>query len=246
MPKIEVLRALSNDVRLEILKLLYQKPRDVEDLAKNYLKLQPITVRHHIQCLQEAGLLESYQGRTGSAGRPKTYYKLAKSLPMITFPERRYFDLSKAMLNSILINVGEKKTVKILSDVGIKMGKETVKYLAEMNNIKRWTPKEFAEIFVGKYLEEIGTEPEIIEKSSNSVVYKTHNCLFFELAQENPSLMCDVLHNSFHHALIKAMSDNLEDTQTSCMGHGNNCCEHTVEWVLINKKPIENDNKVKS
>lgn len=237
MPKLEVIRALSSEVRLEILKLLYQRPRDIEDLAKNHLKLQPITVRHHIQFLQEAGLLESYEERTGSAGRPKTYYKIAKTLPTVTFPARRYFDLSKAMLNTLSGSLGEKKTDEILTEVGSELGKETVKYLAATNNVKRWTTKEFAEIFVEKYLKETGAEPEIIEKSGSRVVYRMHNCLFYELAQETPCLMCDVLHHQFHSSLVKAMNDDFKDTQTTCMGHGANYCEHVVEWVPEKKKP---------
>ena len=239
MSKLDVMRALSSEVRLEILKLLYQKPRDIEDLAKNHLKLQPITVRHHIQFLQEAGLLESYEERTGLAGRPKTYYRIAKGLPLITFPARRYFDLSKAMLNTLLRNVGEEKTAEMLADVGDELGKETAKYLETTNNIKHWTTKEFAEILVKKYLTEAGAEPEIIENNNRRVIYRMHNCLFFELAQETPSLMCDVLHHHFHSSLVKAMNSHFQDTQTSCMGHGANCCEHTVEWVPEREKPVE-------
>jgi predicted ArsR family transcriptional regulator len=237
--KLEVIRALSSNVRLEILKLLYQKPRDIEDLAKNYLKLQPITVRHHIQSLQEAGLLESYEERTGSAGRPKTYYKIAKALPTITFPARRYFDLSKALLNGMKRRIGEQKTNEILVDVGNELGKETVKNLSAVNNITKWTAKDFVDIFILKYLQEAGAEPEIIEKSDNRVVYRMHNCLFHELSQEMPCLMCDVLHYHFHHSLAKAMSNNSKDTQTSCMGHGADCCEHSVEWSSEKKKIVK-------
>ncbi len=234
--KLEVIRALSSEVRLEILKLLYQKPRDIEDLAKNYLKLQPITVRHHIQFLQEAGLLESFEERTGSAGRPKTYYKIAKELPIVTFPARRYFDLSRAMLNTLKDNLGERKTIDILNNVGNELGKDTVKYLSAVHGITKWKAKEFVDVFIQKYLQEVGAEPEIIEKSENRVVYRMHNCLFYELSKEMPNLLCDVLHHSFHQSLLKAMNNNSKDTQTSCMGHGANCCEHTVEWNEEKKK----------
>lgn len=233
-------------MRLEILKLIYQKPRDIEDLA-TCLKLQPITVRHHIQFLQEAGLLESYEARTGSAGRPKTYYSIAKGLPTLTFPARRYFDLSKTMIDSLLRNVGEQKAIEILADVGDEMGAETVKYIEATHRVTKWTPKEFAEFFVQKYLQEAGAEPEIIEKSDSRVVYRMHNCLFYELSQQTPCLMCDVLHRHFHNTLVKAMSNNFEDTQTSCMGHGAICCEHVVEWVAEKneKMPIKNNNQEK-
>ena len=239
MPILDVIRALSSDVRLEILRVLYQKPRDIEDLA-NCLKLQPITVRHHIQYLQEAGVLESYEKRTGSAGRPKTYYRIAKRLPLVTFPARRYFDLSKAMLNSLVRNLGEQKAIDILSDIGVELGRETVKYLTAVHNLTKWTLKEFSDIFIEKYLQEAGAEPEIIEKNKSRVVYRMHNCLFYELSQEMPNLFCDALHYQFHQSLVKAMNPNFKDTQTSCMGHGASCCEHIVE-LLQKETPIKHN-----
>lgn len=234
LSKLEVLRALSSDARLEILKLLYRKPHDIEELAEK-LKLRPVTIRHHIQSLQEAGLLEYYEERTGSAGRPKTLYKIAKSLPTITFPARRYLDLSNALVNFLLRKFGKKKAYEMMAEVGRELGRETVKYLEEANNVKEWTPEEFVNVFVEKYLQEIGTEPEIIEKTDNKVVFSTHNCLFFELSQEMPDLMCDVIHNEFHRALFETMGNNLKGIQTSCMGHGDHSCEQIVEWTS-NKK----------
>lgn len=236
MSKLEVIRALSSDVRLEILRLVYQKPRDIEDLAKNHLKLQPITIRHHIQIMHEAGLLESYEERRRSAGRPKTYYRIAKELPTVNFPSRRYFELSKVILSQVERKIGAKKTNELLADVGNELGKQTADYLTMTNDVKQWTTKEFVEIFIEKYLTEAGTEPEIIEKSNRKVKYRIHNCLFFELSQKIPNLMCDVLHHNFHSTLVKTMSNNFKDTQTSCMGHGSSCCEHTVEWIPEKKE----------
>jgi predicted ArsR family transcriptional regulator len=132
--------------------------------------------------------------------------------------------------------MGEQKTIEVLADVGDEMGTETVKHMEATHNVTKWTPKEFAEVFVQKYLQEAGAEPEIIEKSDSRVVYRMRNCLFHELSQQTPSLMCDVLHRHFHDTLVKAMSNNSEDTQTSCMGHGAICCEHVVEWTAEKKE----------
>jgi len=230
MPEREVHRALSSDARVETLKLLYKKPQDVEAIAEK-LKLQPVTVRHHIQTLIEAGLLESYEERSGYAGRPKTIYKLAKALPLITFPARRYLDFSRPVLNVLLRIFGKMKADELLAQVGHEMGVQTTKHLQETNKITEWTPDAFAEFFIGQYLEEAGTQPEIVEKTDEKIVYRTHNCVFFELSQQMPSLMCDVLHCEFHKSLLEAMSDTAKGTQKTCMGHGDAYCEHSVEWI---------------
>jgi len=235
MTERELHSALSSEAREATLKLLYKRPHVIEELAEK-LKLQPVTVRHHIQALQEAGFLDSYEERNGSAGRPKTYYKLAKSLPTFAFPARRYLYFSKALVSFLLRELGKKKASEMLSQIGFEMGKDTAKYLETTYDIKEWTPSEFGKVFVEGYLQEIGAEPEIVEKNDKKVAYRTHNCVFFELSQEMPDLMCDVLHSEFHRALQETMSGNIKGVQTSCMGHGDGCCEQVFEWVFKNKK----------
>ncbi|HLN90157.1 MAG TPA: ArsR family transcriptional regulator, partial [Candidatus Binatia bacterium] len=199
----EVYRALSSEARAEILKLVYQKARDIEELAES-LKLQPVTIRHHVQALLEAGLLEFHEERSGLAGRPKTYYTIAKTLPSVVFPARRYYELSKSLVSSLRRNLGEKKTEEILADVGHDLGVETLKYLEAKNNVSKWSSKEFAEIIV-KYFQEAGAEPEIIELSDNKLTYRLHNCLFSELSKEVPGLMCDIMHHQFQQAMLDSM-----------------------------------------
>jgi len=226
----EVYRALASKSRTDILKLMYTKPRNIEELAEK-LMLRPITVRHHIQSLMEAGLLESYEERSGKSGRPTNYYRIAKSLPMVNFPERRYFLLSSFLVDTITLNLGEQKSKEMIAKAGYEMGKETVKTLEKEHNIREWSPKEFAEIFVKRYLEETGAEPEIISESDKRVVYRLHNCIFSELALKNPGLMCDILHKRFHQGVCATMRKNLRDSQKTCMGHGDVFCEHVVDWV---------------
>ncbi len=238
MSEREVHRALSSEARKETLKLLYKRPHAVEEIAEK-LNLQPITIRHHIQMLDEAGLLDSFEERTGSAGRPKIFYKIAKSLPTTAFPSRRYLYFSKALVNYFLHEFGTKKTYEMIAQVGGEMGRETATYLETTNDIQEWTPETFASVYVSRYLEEMGTEPEIVEKTDKKVVFKTHNCIFFELSQEMPDLMCDVLHCEFHRALSQAMNKNIETVQTSCMGHGDGHCEQVFEWVNENKKSTD-------
>jgi predicted ArsR family transcriptional regulator len=226
----EVYRALASKSRADILKLLYKKPHNIAELAEK-LTLRPITVRHHVQFLMEAGLLESYEERSGTSGRPTNYYKITKSLPIVNFPERHYLLLSSFLVDTILLSIGEQKTREIITKAGYKMGKEVVKQLEQKYSVKKWSPKEFAEFFVKGYLEETGTEPEIIAESDERVIYRLHNCIFFELALKKPNLICDVLHRQFHRGVCAGMGGNVKDCQETCMGHGDDFCEHIVTWT---------------
>lgn len=226
----EVFRALASKSRADILKLLYKKPHNIDALAEK-LMLRPITVRHHIQSLMEAGLIESYEERSGTSGRPTNYYRIARSLPLVNFPERQYLLLSSFLVDAILHNIGEQKTKEMISKAGYEMGKETMRTLEHKRNMNEWSPKEFADTFVKGFLEETGAEPEIISENDTRVIYRLHNCIFSELSLKNPNLMCDVLHKRFHQGVCAAIGKNVKDSQITCMGHGDDFCEHIVEWA---------------
>jgi predicted ArsR family transcriptional regulator len=110
------------------------------------------------------------------------------------------------------------------------LGIETIRFLEAKISLSKWTAKEFAELVV-KYLQEAGAEPEIVELSDNKLVYRLHNCLFAELSQVIPELLCDVMHHEFQQAMLDSMQADVKGIQTSCMGHGDICCEHVIEWV---------------
>lgn len=222
-------RALSSKPRLEILRLLYRKPQSVEEIAKS-LKLQPITIRHHLQSLEEAGFIEKNEQRAGVVGRPKIYYTIAKKPRIVGFPRRRYLTLSNFLINTLKFTFGTKRAQNFLKKVGIEMGENIIKKLELEHNIKEWSPKAYEEFFIKQYLKESGAEPEIVEVGDKKIVYRLHNCLFFEMALKMPEMMCDALHDSFHEGASGAMGEKVKISRATCMAHGDSYCEHACEW----------------
>jgi predicted ArsR family transcriptional regulator len=230
----KVHQALSSAIRAEILKILYKNPQDIEELAKK-LKLRPVTVRHHIKFLEDVQLLETHEERSGTAGRPKTYYEIAKSVPIIVYPPRRYMMFSALLIDSLIQSIGKSRVTEILSELGRKMGKETLEELEQGYKVSKWTPKKFEEIFVKECLEAFGTEPEIIERNEKKVVVRVHNCIFYELSKKMPDLMCDIVHTEFFKSIGEAINRGVKVSQTNCMGHGDIHCEHIFEWPITKK-----------
>jgi predicted ArsR family transcriptional regulator len=225
----EAYRALSSKSRLEILKLLYRKPMSVEEIA-GMLNLQPITIRHHLQSLVEAGFIEASEERAGSVGRPKIYYKTVREPPIVSFPKRRYLMLSNFIVGTLRYVLGEDQARKILKKAGQEMGENTAKRLESEHEIKDWSLKAYEEFFVKGYLEKMGAEPEIVEITDKKLTYRLHNCLFFEMAIKMPEIMCDTLHESFHEGLTKTMGKNVKIDRLTCMSKGDPYCEHSCEW----------------
>lgn len=209
--------------------MLYRKSMDVEEIAEN-LGLKPITVRHHLQSLQEAGFVEAHEERAGVVGRPKVYYTIVKEPALVGFPKRQYLYLSNYLINTMLSTLGEKETKKILRKTGLEMGENLVKQIQFKHNVKDWTPKTFEKLLIEGYMKEMGAEPEIVEANDKKITYRLHNCIFLELSVKMPEIMCDVLHNSFYEGLSKGINRKIEFSRLTCMAEGDQCCEHVCHW----------------
>lgn len=229
MIEAEAYRALSSKSRLDILKLLYRKPMSVEEIAQK-LSLQPITIRHHLQSLVEAGFIEAIEERAGSVGRPKIHYKMVKEPRLVSYPKRRYLMLSSFIVNTLRFMLGETQAKKILRQAGLEMGANTTKRLETEHDIREWSLKAYDRFFVKDYLEKMGSEPETVEVTDRKIVYRLHNCLFFEMAVKMPEIMCDTVHESFHEGLIKTMGKEATINRLTCMSKGDQYCEHSIEW----------------
>lgn len=227
--------ALSSRSRLEILKLLHKKSLSVEEIAES-VNLQPITVRHHLQSLEDAGFIESFEERTGAVGRPRAYYRIAKEPTVVRYPKRRYLTLSSFIIKTLQFFIGAKRASKLLARVGRNMGESVISEIESQYNVKEWCSEAFKDFFIKGYLEEAGAEPEIVKMDENSVVFRVHNCVFLELAVKMPGMMCDVLHDAFHEGVSGAMGEETKITRLSCKGHGDPYCEHKCEWHVSPKQ----------
>lgn len=221
--------ALASESRLKILKLLHKKPLSVEEVAE-LVKLKPITVRHHLQSLEDARFIESFEKRRGTVGRPRVFYKIAREPTTVGYPKRRYLTLSNYLIKTLQSLIGPNRSSKLLKKVGENMGKNVIREIESKHDIKVWNPETFRTFFVKEYLEKAGSEPEITEINKNAVVYRVHNCLFLELAVKMPETMCDILHDAFHEGISRAMGGEAKITKLTCKGHGDPYCEHNCEW----------------
>lgn len=229
-----IYRTLASPSRMQILRLLYRKPLSVDQLAEK-LNLQPITIRHHLQDLLESGIIEFYEERSGGAGRPRAFYRVVKSTKARSFPRRQYQFLSEYLIGSAMKVFGKVKGEAFLKNIGMKMGEAAMAKLEAEHEIKSWSLKGYEDYFVREYLEKEGAEPEVVEASDNKMIYRLHNCLFSELSTKMPDIICDVLHESFHEGVSKAMKTDLKMSRTTCMGHGDPYCEHVCVWSSKSK-----------
>ncbi len=213
---------------------MHKKPLSVDEIS-TLVDLQPITVRHHLHPLEDAGFIESYEEKTGAVGRPKVYYRIAEEPTIVSYPKRRYLTLSSFMIKTLQRLIGSKRAGELLERVGRNMGESVIREIESKHDVKEWSPEAFIEFFIKGYLEEAGGEPEIVKMEKDRIVFRMHNCLFLELAVKMPETMCDVLHDAFHEGVTKAIGGKAKIIRVTCKGHGDPYCEHSCEWRASSK-----------
>ncbi len=194
------------------------------------MDLQPITVRHHLQSLGEAELIETFEEKTGSVGRPKILYGIPSVQRGVMYPKRRYMFLSNFMIKTIQSILGTKGSRRIFKTVGRNMGRNVLKQIEAESGLEEWTPEAYKNYFIEGYLQRVGATPEILSSAQDSITYRTHNCLFYELAVKMPETICEVIHDAFDEGISKAMGGNVTFKRRACKGHGDPYCEHECIW----------------
>ena len=77
---------------------------------------------------------------------------------------------------------------------------------------------------------EIGSEPQIVDVKKGKIVYKLHNCIFYELAVDKPDIVCDLLHDNFSKGISEGLGGKVKFERPKCLARGDGFCEHTCKW----------------
>jgi predicted ArsR family transcriptional regulator len=228
--KTEVFKALSSNSRWEILNALADDPKDINEIADR-VGLKAITVRHHLNSLTQAGLVEPLPERKGGVGRPTTIYRITGDNVRVSFPHRDYFLLNQIIIGGLSEILGGEATKDVLQRVAVKAGFDYIEKIAFENGVERWTLDSFRRLFVEGLLKEMGVNPEVVSQDENEFIFQESNCLFFELAKENPELVCNALDQGFHEGIVKALGPDFEGERLKCMGHGDPYCRYKILWT---------------
>ena len=227
--KSDVFKALASDSRWEILNALAEEPKDINEIA-DHVGLKPITVRHHLSSLTQAGLVEPLPDRKGGVGRPTTIYRITGDNIRVSFPQRDYLLLNQIIVGGLPSILGSEATKDVLLRVAVKAGFDYIENIASENGLERWTLESFRRLFVEGLLGEMGTKPEVVSHSEDELIFQESNCLFFELAKANPELVCNALDQGFHDGVVKALGPDFEGERQKCMGHGDPFCRYKITW----------------
>jgi predicted ArsR family transcriptional regulator len=227
--EVEVYRVLTSKSRLEIFRLLYGGPKGIKEIADK-LSLGMFTVRYHMKALESVGLIERYEIK-GRRGKPKAYYRVSEHPPLLTFPKRDYQKFSDDMITTFQKMLGEEQFKKALWEMGHKNGSSTLLALASENGVKEWTVGNYKELYVNRVLAESTGEPEIVEESSDRLVYRIFSCPFKELAAKYPLYVCRTVEEGLRDGQMEATNGKLVVETVGCLADGERYCEFEVHSV---------------
>lgn len=220
--------AFTSGPRMEILNLVATAPAGVSGIAKA-LGISPTAARFHVQKLLSLGLLEEVEER-GSVGRPRILYRATGKRVEVGFPARNYMQLSEVLIRALLANPNQEQMEEWLREVGrtyaSSMANDAIRRAPEA----KWDTRTFEKHVVEGLLKEWGWQPELTLASRDRLRYRCYNCLFKELAQKYPRVICDVLDNSLHKEMYKRLNPAIDWKKLKCMGHGDAYCEYLLTW----------------
>jgi predicted ArsR family transcriptional regulator len=182
--------------------------------------LHRTVARAHLERLSELGLVESGTRRRAGGGRPAKTYVLTGERLEVMLPPRRYELLSRALLRLIDTAVEPAVAGDVAFSLGRSFGEETAAAIAG-DSVQ--TPVALAPKAVLAWMDDAGYGVTLSNGDPGKVVLEVHNCVYFELAEEFPDIVC-----RFDCGTLCGMLgvDESAHAQTHQLSRGDEMCRH--------------------
>ena len=182
--------------------------------------LHRTVARAHLERLCELGLVESGTRRRAGGGRPAKTYVLTGERLEVMLPPRRYEVLSRALLRLIEDSMEAEAAAAAAFSLGRIFGEETAAGIAG-DNVQ--PPVALAPKAVLAWMDGAGYGVTLSDGAPGMIVLEVHNCVYKELAEEFPDIVC-----RFDRGTVCGMLglDESAHTQTHQLSRGDGMCRH--------------------
>jgi predicted ArsR family transcriptional regulator len=176
--------------------------------------------RAHLEKLAELSLVESGTRRRAGGGRPAKTYVLAAERLEVMLPPRRYERLSRLLLKLIDSSVEPAVAAHAAFALGREFGAATA---AEIAGDDVQPPARLAPRAVVAWMDGAGYSVSLDDGAKGVLAVELHNCVYRELAEEYPDIVCP-----FDRGTVCGMLgvEPSAHTQTLSMSAGDPYCRH--------------------
>jgi len=210
-----------------VLNLLQEGPRGIKDIAAK-LKMSPFTVRYHLSTLEQIGLISKNEVRRKKRGRPESVYGLSSRPVLLTFPRRRYDELTSSLLSAMGKTMSEESFKTALWKIGREKGLRLLSEVGQKHQVHEWTLRNFRLYFLDGALKEVVGSLGITKESADTLIFRIYNCPLRELAEQHPRLFCEAMEEGFEDGLTEATKGRFRVKKLKSMTRGDPHCEFEV------------------
>lgn len=196
------LKTLIGTTKVALLKSLLNKESTVQELAAG-LELSISAVRKHLEEMTAVGLIES-RFEKPVMGRPKKLYSLSADGREILFATGA--KVLRTLAAIMKMDLGLRITKRLFE----RAAREIASEVSKKGNVSSAL----------EGLRELGFQPYQRGKS----VIVSSNCPIFDLARDQPGMVCD----AFHSSLLKYSLGVKEAVLMQTMARGSKECIHTI------------------
>jgi predicted ArsR family transcriptional regulator len=217
-------KALADETRFAIIQYMERKRRavSIKELAQRF-RLHPSAIRQHLSKLSEAQLVSSVSMKTGGSGRPQRVYRKARPVAGLELLPRDYRLLCEMLLGLLAI---KKVSIEEIKAFGRQWGEGLAKRLSGGHAIER--SAETVARFLADQFGAWGFEPRIQGASGQQVKIQLHNCIFKEVVEFNPEIVCPLLHGVLEGLLSPFVGPSGSSLQNGIV-HGEDSCLVNVQ-----------------
>jgi predicted ArsR family transcriptional regulator len=197
------------------------EPQTASEVASVF-GLHRTVARAHLEKLAELDLVDAGTRRRIGGGRPAKTYVLSDERLEVMLPPRHYERLSRFLLRLIDSTVDPAVVSAAGFDLGCAFGAETA---AEIAGDDVPPPVRLSPRAVAAWMDDAGYGVTLDDGDEGVVVLEVTNCVYRELAQEYPDIVCP-----FDRGTLCGMLgvDASRHTQTHSLSAGDDRCRHEL------------------
>lgn len=198
-------------------------PQSASEVA-GVFGLHRTVARAHLEKLSELGLVSTATRRRPGGGRPAKIYAVTDARLEVMLPPRRYERLARLLLQLVSEAVDPEVATSTATALGRTFGEQTA---ADYAGAGAEPPVRLSPHAVMDWMDLAGYGATLSSNGSGSTVIEVHNCVYRELSQEYPDVVC-----AFDRSMLCGMLgvDSSVHTQTHALSGGDEFCRH--EFVL--------------
>jgi predicted ArsR family transcriptional regulator len=182
--------------------------------------LHRTVARAHLEKLGELGLVSTSTRRRPGGGRPAKIYQVTDARLEVMLPPRRYERLARLLLKLVQESMEPDVAVATATALGRAYGEQIAEECA--GDVAQ-PPVRLSTRAVMDWMDVSGYGASLSSNGSGETVIEVHNCVYRELSQEFPEVVC-----AFDRSMLCGMLgvESSVHTQTHALSSGDSYCRH--------------------